>query len=91
LQDSAERAKEAEAPFRLTFKESGEFVMEGSILGHPLQEVCTWTVKEEADTQVTVELHEPGREPDPMTFEFVEPTVIRTDMPIGPTFFKRVE
>lgn len=82
-----------ELPLRFTFDNAGSYTMEGSVLGHPIHEVNSWSVVEESANQVTITVQDEGKPPEPMTFVFVEPDVISVKFMkhMVPTFLRRVE
>lgn len=77
---------------RFTFGEHGTCTMGGSVLGHPIQETWIWRTLEDLPDRITVEVTEEGKTPEPMTFEFIEPDLIRsTFVTSPPTYLRRVK
>jgi hypothetical protein len=76
---------------RVAFETDGDYIMQGWILGHFLEEHASWKVLEESPEQITIGLRDPKRsEDEAVTYVFVEPDVIRQDTKIGPMYMRRV-
>ena len=77
---------------RFTFGDDGTCTMGGSVLGHPIEETWTWRTLENLPDRITVEVTEDGKPPESMTFEFIEPDLVRsTFVTSPPTYLRRVQ
>lgn len=77
---------------RLTFTGDGKHVMEGAVLGHTTHDESTWSVASEVGDRVTIEVHDPGKPSESMTYTFVEPDLIRSeDRLTGGLLLRRVK
>jgi hypothetical protein len=74
--ESPKQGEESELPFHLTFSRDGEYVMEGSVFGHPVEETSPWRVLREGPDDITVELVEPYKPASWMNISFESPDVI---------------
>jgi hypothetical protein len=80
-----------EQPMRITFQQDGTWIMEASVLGHPIREFARWRPSDrQGDTQSIELIDDQKSTTEQMTFGLVKPDVVRLEFKIGPMYYRRV-